>query len=759
VSQSGAPQAVHATRAPDVPVSRLLNTKLSAPRARPGSLPREELVSRVLRNSERAAISVIEAPPGWGKSTLLAMWCERSGCADRFAWFSIEAAENDPGLFWAYVIAALERVVPGVGEDASAILRAPGTSALEHVVPTLLNALDDVEDPIVLVLDDYHVIVDPRIHEAMGFFIEHVPDGCRVVIAGRAVPDLPLARLRAQARLFEIGIDDLRLGPAEARELLEQETGIALDEATAGEVQERTEGWAAGLHLAALSLRGRPDAGTLVADFTGDHRLLADYLASEVLDGLADDVRGFLYDTCILDRLSAPLCDAVRGASGSQQYIDLIERRQLFLIPLDNRREWYRYHHLFMELLRREQQRVDPDRALVLHGRAAAWLREHGSTDEALHHLFEAGDAAEAGKILAAEYMNYVVDGRTDSVLRWFEMVPFATMRSSNVLCLARAVTLLQCNRMSDSERWLEVAEQAPPSSARSLAGFFPSFESAVAIVRASVFYHAGNVAESRRWSRRAHALDPVFDGDVFLTTTLPANAAYRDGEFAEALAGYERDRVWAASIGYSLIQLHAAATIAVIHVRQGNLSSARERLRECGQVYEQSNLRSHWTRAPAELAAGLIAQADGDHELAIERLRFASDLASRGADRLVTIEILQALAAVERHVGHDTDAARHEAAADHLLATCRDPGAVLREHGPSKSGTRRGNGTRPAGLTERQIDVLRLVAQGLSNAEVARSLDVSERTVHAHLRALYVRIGARNRTAAVRFAIDHQLL
>jgi LuxR family maltose regulon positive regulatory protein len=678
---------------------------------------------------------------------------------DCFAWFSIEATENDPVLFWAYVIEALERVEPGVGREASELLRAPGTSALEHVVPALLNALDGGSERLVLVLDDYHAIADPRIHEATGFFVEHLPDRCQVVIAGRAVPDLPLARLRAQGCLYEIGIDELRFDAAEARQLLEQETGIAVDPESVLQLQSRTEGWAAGLHLAALSLRGRSDPRTLVEDFNGDNRLLVDYLVSEVLEGLEPDVREFLYDTAALHRLSAPLCDAVRGAAGSQAYLDQIERRQLFLLPLDNRREWYRYHHLFMELLRRELERTNPDRALVLHARAAAWLREQGYTDEALFHLFESGDAAAAGQILAAEYMNYVVDGRTEALLRWFDQIPFTTMRTSNVLCLARAVGLLQDGRISDAERWLEVAEQAPVSSARELAGFFPSFESAVGLVRASVFYHSGNVGETLRWSRRAHALEPVLDGEVFLTTTLPANAAYRDGEFAEALAGYERDRVWAASIGYSLIQLHAAATMAVIHVRQDDLVQARERLVECGRVYERSSLREHWARAPAELAAGLVAEHDGDDERAVERLRFGLDLALRGPDRLVTIEILQVLAAVERRAGSEADAVRHDATADHLLAQCRDPGAVLRDRGPSRRVGRRTNGARPAGLTERQIDVLRLVAQGLSNAEVARALDVSERTVHAHLRVIYTRIGARNRTAAVRFAVDHALL
>jgi LuxR family maltose regulon positive regulatory protein len=739
--------------------SRLLNTKLSAPRTRAGGLPRTDLVARIVADSAHCSVAVVEAPPGWGKSTLLCSWCEASDDPDRFAWYSIEATEDDPALFWAYVIEALERVEPGVGRDAAELLRAPGTSVLEHVLPALLNALDDAGRAIVLVLDDYHAISDPRIHEGVGFFLEHLPAPCRVIVAGRALSELPLARLRAQRRLYELGVDVLRLDAVETRLLLEQETGLAIDPDTAELLHARTEGWPAGLHLAALSLRGRGDPRTLVAEFTGDNRLLTDYLMSEVLDGLEPEIRDFLYDTAVLDRLSSPLCDAVRGQSDSHALLDQVERRQLFLIPLDGRREWYRYHHLFVELLRRELTRADPERASMLHSRAAGWLREHGFVDEALHHLFEAGDAAEAGKILAAEYMNAIVDGRTESLLRSFERIPFATMRTSNVLCLARALALLQYGRLSDAERWLEVAEEAPRSSVRSMAGFFPSFESAVTLVRASVCYHAGNVGETMRWGRRAHALEPVFEGEVFLTTTLPANASYRDGDFADAMAGYERDRVWAASIGYSLIQLHAAATMAVIHVRQGDLDSARALLRECGGVYGHSNLRQHWARAPAELAEGLLADADGDAERAVEQLRFASDLALRGPDRLVTIEILQALADVERRAGRASDADRHDASADHLLATCRDPGSVLRDRGPSSRVRRRGVNARPSAMTERQIDVLRLVAQGLSNAEVAAALDVSERTVHAHLRAIYGRVDARNRTAAVRYAIDHNLL
>jgi LuxR family maltose regulon positive regulatory protein len=753
-------RAVHDSMHEPAPLtSRLLNTKLTPPHARAGMLPRTELVERVLFESAHASVVVVEAPAGWGKSTLLGRCREASGIAERYAWFSIETSEDDPILFWSYLIEALDRVEPGIGNEAAALLRAPGTSLLEHVVPTLLNTLDAVSGPMVLVLDDYHVVADPRIHEATSFFIEHLPTHCRVVIAGRAVPDLPLARLRTQGRLYEIGIEELRLDPVEARQLLEQETATPLDTESAAELQARTEGWAAGLHLAALSARGRGDVRALVTDFHGDHRLLADYLVSEVLDGLQPEIRSFLFETAILDRLSAPLCDAVRSRHGSQEHLDEIERRQLFLLPLDNRRHWYRYHHLFVEFLRREVERSDPNRSAQLHARAARWFRDHGSTDEALHHLFAAGDPAEAGKILADEYMDYIVDGRTESALRWFENIPYATMRSSNVLCLARALCLLQCGRLSDAERWLEVAEQAPPTSARRLAGFFPSFESALNLIRASVHYHSGNVGETMRWSRRAHALEPVCEGDVFLTTTLPANAAYREGDLGEALDGYERDRVWAASVGYSLIHLHAASSIAVIHVRNGELPLARERLRECESVYERSNFREHVARAPAELAAGLLAEAEGEDTRAIERLRFASDLALRGPDRLVAIEILQELATIERRNGFDTDASRHERTADYLLGTCHDPGRILRERGPSRRAGGRAPRGRPAGLTERQIAVLRLVAQGLRNAEIARALEVSERTVHAHLRALYGRIGVRNRAAAVRFAVDHDLL
>jgi LuxR family maltose regulon positive regulatory protein len=741
------------------PGPRLLNTKLSAPRPRHGGLDRKELIDAVLAESRDASVIVVEAPPGWGKSTLLASWRDASLHPARFGWFSIEASEDDPVLFWAYVVEALDRVEPGVGDEAGSLLRAQGTSVLEHVLPALLNRLDEITDPITLVLDDYHAIEDPRIHESVGFFVEHLPPLVRVIVAGRAVPPLPLARLRTQGLLHEVGVDALRFDPLEAAQLLEQETGLALEPAVVAALEAKTEGWPAGLHLAALSLRGGSDPQSLVDEFTGDHRLLADYLVSEVLDGLEPEVRAFLFDVAVLDRLSAPLCDAVRQRNDSRALLDEVERRQLFLIPLDHRREWYRFHHLFVELLRREHVRTDRDRVIALHARAAAWLRDAGFVDEALEHLFDAGDEAGAGQILAQEYMNYLVGGRREALLRWFERIPFATMRTSNILCLARAYAHLQCNRLRDAERWLEVAAAAPRSSQRHIAGFFPSFESAVALAHSGVHYYSGNVSEALRWSERAHDFDPVLEGEVFLTTTLQASAQFHNGADADAIRGFERDRIWAASVDYHMVELNASGYLAVLHARAGDLEPARARVAECRVIYSRATLGRDASRAPVELAKGLIAAHEGDDAEAVQRFRFAADLAAQGPDRLMTIVVLQAVAEAERRLGLDSDATRHQATADDLLATCRDPGRLQRERTPSVKVRRRRRRDVESELTERQIDVLRLVAQGMSNAEVAAALDVSERTVHAHLRALFDRIGARNRTAAVRYAVDHDLL
>ncbi len=339
----------------------LLATKLHLPGPRPGFVSRPRLAAR-LDEGLRQGLVLVCAPAGSGKTALLSGWAR--GSQRPAAWLSLDAGDNDPARFWRHAVAALDRACPGVAERVGPLLGPPAPTSFEPLVTALINDLSarPGDDEVLLVLDDYHIIGSRPVHESLGFLLQHLPPGLHPVLASRADPPLPLARLRARGQLAELRAAELRFTAGEAAALLREAVGADLPDAAVAALAARTEGWAAGLQLAALSLRGHDDAGAFVAAFTGSHRFVLDYLAEEVLEGQDQQVRTFLLETSVLDRLSGPLCDALTGREGSQALLEEAERAGLFLIPLDDVRGWWRYHHLFADLLRTRLQAEQPGR-------------------------------------------------------------------------------------------------------------------------------------------------------------------------------------------------------------------------------------------------------------------------------------------------------------------------------------------------------------------------------------------------------------
>src|SRR5215218_2342578 len=384
-----------ATAAPDA----LLATKLHVPRTRPGFVVRRRLVNR-LAQAQGGELTLVCAPAGFGKTGLLADWARR----DRrpVAWLSLDDADNDPARFWRHAAAALDGVRPGVADRVAALLQGGGLqpASFEAVVTALVNELAGVAEEVVLVVDDYHLLQAPQVHQSVGFLLAHLPASLRLVVASRADPPLPLARLRARGQLVELREQDLRFTPAEAAALLQEAVGPELPEAAVAVLQERTEGWAAGLQLAALSLQGRGDSAGFVEGFSGSHRYVLDYLTEEVLDRQPEQLRTFLLETSILERLSGPLCDAVTGRRDGQALLEQVERANLFLVPLDEERRWWRYHQLFADLLRARLHQQRPERVAELHRAAAAWFEAHGLAEEAVRHALAAGEAAWVARLM-----------------------------------------------------------------------------------------------------------------------------------------------------------------------------------------------------------------------------------------------------------------------------------------------------------------------------------------------------------------------
>ena len=437
----------------------LLATKLYTPGPRPGQVPRPRLAERLDEGLARGLVLVC-APAGYGKTVLLGDWARRG--RQPVAWLSLDAGDNDPARFWRHVVAALDRARPGTGGRVAPLLGSPVPSSFQGLVTALINDLAGEEEAW-LVLDDYHVIGSEQVHESLAFLLEHRPAGIGVMLASRSDPPLPLARLRARGQLTEIRQTELRFTPAEAAELL-QHAASALPDASVAALAARTEGWAAGLQLAALSLRGHADAAAFVAAFTGSHRYVLDYLAEEVLERQDSQLRTFLRETSVLERLSGPLCDAVTGREGSQALLEQAERAGLFLIPLDEVRGWWRYHHLFADLLRARLQEKQPGRIAQLHRNAAAWYARHGLADDAIGHAAAADETAWAARIIEQHYdLVYNIRGEAATIHRWLSVLPDEVVRSRPRLLLAQAIMAATSGHLEKVEPLLNAAESAPP--------------------------------------------------------------------------------------------------------------------------------------------------------------------------------------------------------------------------------------------------------------------------------------------------------
>src|SRR5215207_2176535 len=399
------------------PRPELLWTKLVAPAPRAGLLPRAGLQS-LLQASLQAKLCLVAAPAGSGKTSLLAQWRAVAG-GGRVAWVSLEESDNDPTRFWSYLVAALWTVEPGVGTVALEALGGPSVELERVVVPSLVNDLATVGAPLVLVLDDYHLITDATCHQTLGWLLDYLPADVHVVLSTRLDPPLSLARMRASGELAELRVGELQFTGEEAAELLNGSMGLALAAEEVARLAERTEGWAAGLVLAGLSLRGRPDSRGFIAAFSGGDRHVADYLVAEVLERQPPELGGFLLGTSVLERLSGPLCDAVLETRGSGARLGELEASNLFVVPLDDRRQWYRYQQLFAQLLRLQLGAREPTLVPVLHRRAAAWHQAAGNVDEAIGHASAAGESAEAGALIARHWAAHWLGAQRATVARW----------------------------------------------------------------------------------------------------------------------------------------------------------------------------------------------------------------------------------------------------------------------------------------------------------------------------------------------------
>ncbi len=520
----------------------LLATKLHAPRSRPGLVPRDRLTDRLDDGLGYGLVLVI-APAGYGKTVLLAEWA-RDGRYPA-AWLSLDDGDNDPARFWRHAVAALEQIRPGISERTAPFLGPPAPANYEALVTALINELADGSgsEEALLVLDDYHVIGSDEVHTSLRFLLEHRPPELRLVLASRSDPPFGLARLRARGELVELRVAELRFTVEEAGALLQQVAagpGPALPDGVVEALAARTEGWAAGLQLAALSLRDQPDVASFVAAFTGSHRYVLDYLAEEVLERQSEEVRSFLLETSVLERLNGPLCDAVTGGRESQALLEHIDRAGLFLVPLDEVRGWWRYHHLFADLLRArlEQQ---PERAAALHRRAAVWYERRHLPDDAIHHTLAAGETAWAARLIE-EHFDAVFNlrGEEATIQRWLPALPDVVVESRPRLLLAQAQMAAMRGDVKTMEPLIDTAERAyldgtdepfEPTSGKS-ASLLVNIPAVIALQRSYVAQLRGDAEATSVHTTKA--LAQVGDGEDMLSSAIQGFVA-----MAEWLRGH----------------------------------------------------------------------------------------------------------------------------------------------------------------------------------------------------------------------------
>ena len=728
----------------------LLRTKLVAP-APPRLVVRESLIDALSEGLSRP-LTLIYGPAGSGKTMLVAQWAASARKERPVAWLSLEADDNDPARFWTYIIEALRSVLPGIAEASLGMLHAPGVNLVAEALPPLVNELADVTVQLVLVLDDYHAIEDERIHEGMASLIDHLPATLRIVMTSRVEPQFRVGTLRARGQLSEIDAVQLRFSLLEAESMLNDVHGLGLTANTVKGLHDRTEGWAAGLYLAVLSIRGREDASGFVESITGSDRRVVDYLGAEVLGEQPAAELDFLLRTSVLDTFCAPLCDAVTGARHSRAMLDRIERLNYFLIPLDPRHEWYRYHHLFGELLRHELERREPGQAAELHHRAGRWFLSAGMVSEAIGHLTAAGELDAASRLIDNHWLIFTNAGQRETVARWMGQLPRGYVTNDGRLCLAQARTALTAGERDEVLRWVDLATQAPTNNP----GDDATLAEEVMVVRAAAWQLLGDMREAEQLAWR---LAPLDGSSIWhsLAACLLGTSARSLGADDDAKALFDTALKLGSSAPNFIVSMIALGRLALIAADRGDWRECGAKVQAAFDVVETNGLEEYWICSSAHIARGRLFRHDRRPAEAGAELERAVDLARRGAGLVECAYTLTALAELRRELGDRRAARQLVLEARELLSRAPDPGTLaLRLVEQLERALRLVVDPSPAGpvvtdrLTTREQTVLGLLPTGLSAREIADELGISRDTVKTHTRRLYQKLGVSSRRSAV---------
>ena len=728
----------------------LIETKLHAPVARKEWVERQELIGYL--GSTRAKLILIDAPAGFGKTTLAAQWRYSATDGRPFAWVSLDRADDDPSRLWWHVVSALHLACPGFdSEKLLGALHAQVPDFDGTVLPMLVNELAALAEPVVLVLDDYHLIREHRCHDQMTLLLAHLPPSAQVAIITRADPPLELARMRAAGEMAEIRARELRFDLPQAAALISDVAGVELADQDLEDLVVRTEGWPAGLFLAALSVRGHPSPGAFVRRFTGNNRFIVDFLVDDVLSKQPDEIRRFLTRTSILPRFCAPLCDAVTGSADAAAILELLERENLFLVPLDESREWFRYHHLFAQVLRARLASTESAVVPVLHERASAWHRTSGSPDEAIGHALAAGDADGATDVIARHYYAYIDSGQIATVRLWLRLLGDGWIATSPLAAHVAAWTAALSGDPRAARRLLPVIEAA--GEAGPLPDGMRSFEFSAALLRGTSGFDG--LRPMREATQRAAELetDPASPWHALAHSALGA-ALYWTGEPEQAAAHAEEGLLGKAAI--SMVLMLSSAIMALLAADAGRLSQADEFARTAHDVATDPGLGlDHSAQSSlGYLAMGAVHAAQGNLGTARGELEHALQVRQRsiGLSPWPTVEIMFRLAPVLADLDDRAGAGTLLGEARQVLMSLPDgaEAQLARLAQLERRLAYRPVTTPGEAITEREREVLRLLQGTLSLRDIGRELYLSPNTIKTHTRALYRKLGVSDRQDAV---------
>ena len=722
----------------------VIMTKLFRPSLRQHTVARKRLHD-LLRLGGTLPLTLLVAPAGWGKSTLVAEWLAHDGITA--GWVSLDGGDSDPTRFWRYLLLAADQAGSAAGAAALSRLDAAGSDVLRDVLPAFVNALVCANAPLVLVLDDYHLVTSAQVHASVAMLLDRSPPQLHLVLITRADPELPLSRLRVHGDLAELRAGDLRFSAAEALDFFSGRPGPQLSEHDVLRLLARTEGWAAGLQLASLRLRDQADPAAFIDRFTGADWQIVSYLGEEVLASQSPEVREFLLATSVLNRMCAPLCDALTGRSDGAELLSEIHRANLFVIPLDDERRWFRYHHLFGGLLRHELARTSPERPPVLHRRAARWYSEHGDATEAIGHAFASGDDALSGRLVAAYWLRTFNTGQLETVRTWLDALPAELVATDASLAAARVLLALDTGHLEEVSGALDVAEASSPAN------------SLLMFLRALHMYKTGDVGGA------AALLGEISPGadDAFIATVhrliLGVTLAWLgDADRARELLAEAARRADADDndLAYRCAQGYQA----LLAVNRGDLALADSLAGDAESAVGQTLSESHFiamfpalARARLELRRADWAGAWRAATAAVERGRHGAGRVELAAALLTAASAGRICRAEATHQAAGVDPAALVSEARGILRHCADPGplvtAWLAEEQRADAARARQEGLFEP-LTDRELTILRMLPAPGSLRELAADLFVTPNTLKTHLRAIYRKLGADSRAEAV---------